>query len=73
MWDRRRQPLPQTPVATDGALAAREARERSKRGLLSAIESGTETRRLAEKVREHGRRNGFAELLEQSMRRETET
>jgi hypothetical protein len=72
MWDRRRNrpPRPEpTPQVTDGALAAREARERSKYGLLSAIESGIEARRLAERVRDHGRRNGFAELLEQSMRR----
>lgn len=68
MWSRRRDPEPEQ--ITDGALAARAARQQSKHGLLSAIESGAEAREVAERMREHGRRNGFGALLEQSMRRD---
>lgn len=60
---RRELPAPSPPQVTDGALAAREAREKSRRGLLSAIDSGAEVRQVTERIHEHGRRNGFTEAV----------
>lgn len=65
MWGSRRvvERAPRPPQVTDGALAARAAREKSRRGLLSAIDSGPEVRAVADRIAEHGRRNGFTEAV----------
>lgn len=62
-------PAPAPPRVTAELLEARQARRNSTDALLSVIHQGPAVRALVDRVHEHGRRNHWAEVLEETMRR----
>lgn len=65
------EPLSQTSVREKSPelLEAQQAHRESTDALLWVIEQGPGVRALVDRVQEHGRRNHWAEIFEQTMRR----
>lgn len=71
MFTRKTLPHPDVPAVlppqqTDGLLAARRARQNTRDRLLDAVDSGVESRTVAERMRSLLEQNNFGPTIEQA-------
>lgn len=69
--DTHRTPAPPAAPDTSGLRQARAARREATEKLVETIHQGPEVRDLVNRVHEHGRRNHFAELFDQTLGRKS--
>jgi hypothetical protein len=67
MFSRPDPPLVVPPQQTDGILEARRAREHSRARLLDAVDSGIESRQLAQRMRDLRATNHFGPQVESAI------
>jgi hypothetical protein len=70
MWSKRPSPAlpdPEPPQVTPGLLEARQARQHATGGLMAAIGRGPEVREVVRQIDDHGRRNHFFDLLDETL------
>lgn len=62
-------PPARPPQETPGIIAAREAQARARQGFLDAVDTGTETRAVTERMHDLLRRNHFGPMISEVFKR----